>query len=211
MPLAVLFYFTFVSSKTTWNILIWSQAQKMIPSSSFFFWFLFLKWFSNLLIEGWSCRWKVLFDLPVWETLTPQLGPLPSASAATLLIFLVICNINVSVCSAFQEIRSCRSLAESNKGLLKLGCTYITWHWVLYTHYLEKNEIDPTHIERKNDFQIFCSLVGAFTELFQYSFIVCEVPHPPTIKQKQPLMSEGREEQKRVEKDHTKPLLMMEI
>ena len=34
-------------------------------------------------------------------------------------------------------------------------------------------------IERKNDFHRFCSLRGAFTELFQYSFIVCEVPHTP--------------------------------
>ena len=184
MPLAALFYFTFVSSKTAWNILIWSQAQKMIPSLFFFFfWFLLLKWFSKLLIEGWSCRWKVLFDLPVWETLTPQLGPSAFCICSHTPNIFSYLQHNVSVCSAFQEIRSCRFLAESNKGLLKRGCTYVTWHWVLCTHYLQKNEIDPTHIERKNDFQIFCSLVGAFTELFQYSLIVCEVHHPPTIKQ----------------------------
>ena len=81
-----------------------ARLRKWFLLLLFFFLFLLLKWFSKLLIEGWSCRWKVLFDLPVWETLTPQLGPLPSASAATLLIFLVICNIMSQYVQHFRKL-----------------------------------------------------------------------------------------------------------
>lgn len=147
----------------------------------------------------------VLCDLPRWEALTPLLGPSPSAYTATL---LVVWNINVSICSVFQSIRSCRSLAARNETLLKLGCTYIAWHWVLCAIWRRMKLIQRLSEREEECLPEILLSQGSFYRIFSI-FFHCVWYYFPYHKTKvTPNVREGGTEG--VEKDHAKSLLIME-
>lgn len=178
MSLARSLYDLFVPSKTTRNVLVWSQLKQS---------FLLLQ---CLFLSSWlRAVLKADVSRRPSQVRVPDTSARPSTfwAYSTLLIWLAVWSVNVSICSVFQSIRSCRSLAARNEALPKLGYTYIAWHWVLCATWRKMKLIQRLSERERGkmpsrDFTPSGELLQNFFNIL--SLCMRFLPHPPTIKRK---------------------------